>query len=90
MQQHLKLWLAVSQIVATNSGGLQHIVNDKGGIKVEENNPKELSDALLKLLSDQDLRDKMGKFNRKLVEKEYSWERVIDKMELVYYKCLDD
>lgn len=56
-------------IVASNIGNLKNLVIDnKGGILVNEQNPKEIADAILKILNSKD----MGKFNKEDAKK-YDW-----------------
>jgi len=48
-------------VISTNSHGIPHTVqNNKNGILVEPENPLELSTAIMKLLNDSKLREKLG------------------------------
>ena len=48
-------------VISTNSHGIPYTVkNNKNGLLVEPENPKQLSDTILKLLDDTVLRDKLG------------------------------
>ena len=48
-------------VISTNSHGIPYTVqNNKNGILVEAENPVELSNAIMKLLKDTELRDKFG------------------------------
>lgn len=71
-------------VVATDSGGLGHLVPDGGGIKVKPGDPAALAAALRELLVDQGLRRAMGTHNRRIVEERYAWGRVGDRLEGVY------
>ena len=46
------------------------------GIVVPPENPQELADAIIKLLQNKELREKMGKNGRKYVVENHSWESV--------------
>ena len=75
-------------VVATNVGGLAHLVPDQGGRKVPPRDAQALANALLEILCSPELQTKMGQYNRSLVEKKYSWEQVIMQLESIYYKSI--
>jgi glycosyltransferase involved in cell wall biosynthesis len=75
-------------IVVTNAGGLAYLIPEQGGYRVPPRNSQALAEALLKILSTPELQIQMGYYNRKLVERVYSWERVIEKLESIYYKLI--
>jgi glycosyltransferase involved in cell wall biosynthesis len=71
-------------VVATNVGGLGHLIQPSGGRTVAPGDPAALAGALRELLEDPELRRGMGAFNRALVERRYSWDAVVDQLEAVY------
>jgi glycosyltransferase involved in cell wall biosynthesis len=71
-------------VVATDAGGLAHLVSEAGGRKVPPGHAPALAGALMELLADAELRRAMGAHNRALVEERYSWTRVVDRLEAVY------
>jgi len=75
-------------VVATNAGGLGHLVPDAGGVKVAPGDAAALAAALRDLLVDQGLRRAMGEHNRRIVETRYAWGRVGDRLESVYRDAL--
>jgi len=67
--------------VATDVGDVYKIVKDgKTGFLVPPKDPKAMGQKILELLNDESLRKRMGKASRRLVENEYSWNVVSDKM----------
>jgi len=73
-------------IVATNITGLPEIVHDgENGFLVEPKNPAELAERILLLLQDDELRGRIAQ-NNKQRAKDYTWEKVIDRLEEVYEK----
>lgn len=77
-------------VVVSNVGGLPEVVDDgKTGIIVEKENSEQLADALIKLITNPDLRIEMGINGRKKVLKEFNWKNSLEKMKLVYQECLN-
>jgi glycosyltransferase involved in cell wall biosynthesis len=72
-------------VVATRVGGIPEIVIDrKTGLLVELGDDSELADAILRLISDDDLRKSLGKAARKRVVEHFSWEKTVDNLLLLY------
>jgi glycosyltransferase involved in cell wall biosynthesis len=71
-------------VVATDAGGLRHLVRDGGGRRVPPGDPLALAAALREVLADEALQRAMGRHNRDLVEHRYAWSRVTDRLEDAY------
>ncbi|MGM0404981.1 MAG: glycosyltransferase family 4 protein [Thermoplasmatota archaeon] len=57
-------------VIATDVGGNPELVkHEKGGLIVRAKNVSGLQNSLVRLLNDAELREKMGKFNRKYIQK---------------------
>ncbi|MBN2604104.1 MAG: glycosyltransferase family 4 protein [Candidatus Thermoplasmatota archaeon] len=77
-------------VVATRIGGMLEIVeNGKTGLLVEPGDASILSEAILCLFNDEELRKSMGKAARKRVIKFFSWEKVVENL-LCEYKNIRD
>lgn len=64
--------------VATRRGGLPEIIKDQvTGFIVEERNPKQLSEALIKLIADYELRNGMGIAGQALVSERFTRDRFL-------------
>lgn len=75
-------------VVATRSGGIVETVeNGKTGLLVERNDVHALAEAILRLLSNEDLRQSMGKSGRKRVVEFFSFEQMVENF-LRHYKNL--
>jgi len=71
-------------VIATNVGGIPDFVKDGvNGFLVNYRNVETLSNRMLVLLADDNLRRKMGE-NVKITAEEYQWDKIIDKYEKVY------
>ena len=80
-------------IVCLDYGGPGKMVSDECGIKVKPKNPgqtvQELSEGLIKLASDPELRKRMGAASRKRVEEYFSWENKGEFIQKLYLDVLD-
>src|SRR5665647_2452395 len=76
-------------LVAFDVGGVNEAVqNQETGLLVEGGNIEALADALLKLLTDKTLMEKMGSNGRKFVSENYTWDICAQKMLKVYHEAL--
>lgn len=72
-------------LVATNVGANPEVLsNGKNGFLVPACDIQKLAAALEKLIDDDDLRVKMGVFNRQKVEESFGWSQTVERIEKVY------
>lgn len=72
-------------VIASNVGGIVDIVKDgKTGMLVQEKNPKELADAIVKILSDRFLANRLAKAGNEFVKNRFNWNATIDELVKVY------
>lgn len=71
-------------VVAGKSGGVaEAVVDGVTGLIVDPENINKISDAVIKILSDENLAKKIGGRGREMVEKEFIWEIQIVKLEKI-------
>ncbi|MEE9151269.1 MAG: glycosyltransferase family 4 protein [Thermoplasmata archaeon] len=76
-------------VIVSNIPGVMELVNDgEEGLHAEPMNAGDIAEKINLLLSDPDLRKKMGENGRKMVEKEFTWEKVAKQMEAVYEEII--
>ena len=75
-------------VIATNTEGFEILEQYNAGILVNPENPHELSNAIVKLLQNEQLRKQMGANGRKLVVSEYAWESTAKKTIEVFRNLL--
>jgi glycosyltransferase involved in cell wall biosynthesis len=76
-------------VVAFDVGGVKEAVRDgETGFLAKRGSIDELADALLRLLSDKTLREKMGINGRKFVSENFTWQICADKMLVTYREAL--
>jgi glycosyltransferase involved in cell wall biosynthesis len=74
-------------VIASDAGGMPEIViNGETGLIVGANSVTDLSRAILKLISNNDLSKKMGKNGRKRVIKYFNWENIVEDLFTEYKK----
>jgi len=85
-------------LLEASAAGLPMVVSDLNtfkciieegynGLFTKRGDEKSLADAIVYLLENEDIREKMGKNARKKVE-DYSWDRIAKETEKVYYEVL--
>ena len=77
-------------VVATNIGGLPEAVEPgRSGFLVPAQSPRELAEAILKLVTDHELAKSMGEYARHLSETRFSWRSVARQIVNVYEQLLE-
>ncbi|HIE34120.1 MAG TPA: glycosyltransferase [Candidatus Altiarchaeales archaeon] len=74
--------------ITTNISGMPYVIGDTG-ILVEPRDVESMSSAIKKLLQDKKLVRELGKKARKRVEREFTLEKVIDKLDGIYCDILE-
>jgi len=67
-------------VIATNVAGTAEILDNSSGVLVAPGNTSEICEAVLMLRKDNDLRSILGNTGRKLVEDNYSWSKLAQKL----------
>lgn len=74
-------------VIATRVGGLPAFLQDgQNGLLVSPRTPEELSEAITQLLTDTNLRNRLGQASRRTVEEQFTWE-VIGRN---FYRCYQE
>jgi len=85
----LEAQASAKPLVAFDIGGVNETVrNGETGLLVERGSTDRLADAIVKLLSDKALREKMGANGRKFVAENFTWNICAQKMLNVYHEAL--
>ncbi|MBI5449075.1 glycosyltransferase family 4 protein [Candidatus Gottesmanbacteria bacterium] len=81
----LEAMACMTPVVVTRKGGIPLAVKDGlNGFFVRPRNSREIVEKVNRLLDDEAMRLKMGKYARKVVEKRFSWETIGAKFERIY------
>ena len=77
-------------VVASNVGGLPDTVIDgETGLLVTPGAPEQLADAIIRLLRDPSVRQRMGLAGRRMVEKQFEWSHILDDWVTTYHHARD-
>jgi glycosyltransferase involved in cell wall biosynthesis len=72
-------------VVATRSGAIPEMVKDnQTGFLVVKNDPRALAESILKLVQDDNLRERMGRAARNWILENFQWSRIADRMYQTY------
>jgi len=76
-------------VLATRVGGISDVVDDGDtGVMVETREPKQLAEAITKLLSDSELRDMLANNAFAKVNRCYDWQKIAQDFENLYRAVL--
>jgi sugar transferase (PEP-CTERM/EpsH1 system associated) len=85
----LEAMVAGLPIVATSVGGIPEvIINEETGILVPSKNPTALANAIVRILSDSSLAQRMGSKGNERIKETFSIQRTIAEYERLYRECL--
>ncbi|PCH90980.1 MAG: hypothetical protein COB85_09750 [Bacteroidetes bacterium] len=76
-------------IVSTDVGGVSEVMDDQKSGLLCESNPKAISDAILTLINDPDLRESMGIYGAHKAHSEYTYIRLVKEMNSLYCNLLN-
>jgi len=72
-------------VVASAVGGILEVVmHEETGLLVEPANPKQIADAVNRLLDDRDMAVRLGEKGRKRVEEKFSWDYIAAQTKTMY------
>jgi len=78
-------------VIASDAGAIKEIVIDKKtGFLIDPKNPEQLAEKVISLYKAPVLRIQFGKNGRKMVEKDFSIENMLDKIESLYARLLQN
>ncbi len=60
-------------VVTTDAGALKEVVDDSCGIRVPSKDPEALKNAIMKIIDNKSLRERMGRAGRKRAVEKFSW-----------------
>ncbi|NQU83210.1 MAG: glycosyltransferase family 4 protein [Parcubacteria group bacterium] len=67
-------------IAGCDGGSPEAVLDNQTGLIVDGNNSNEIADAIIRLIKDNDLRQRLGKNARERVVGEFTWEKQVEKL----------
>lgn len=81
----LESLLCGTPVITTDSGGMTDIIkHNKTGIIVPQKNSQAISDAIIELLKNEDLRNRLSKNGKLFVKENFNWEKIAREYYQVY------
>ncbi len=85
----LEAWAAKLPVIVSNVGGVSTICKDKeNAIIITPKEPENIVEAMIAMIKDPGLRKKLGENGRKLVEKNYRWDKIAKEIESIYEEII--
>jgi len=76
-------------VIASRVGGVPDLIEDyKTGIITKPRSSSEITQALVKMMDNPELRLKMGKMAKERIELEFTWDRICNKLESFYSEVI--
>lgn len=86
----LEAWAAGLAVIATEVGGITAICkNGENALLIPANDTGALVNAILTLIKDVNLRDKISNNGHKAVKEKYGWDTIAAKLDDVYRRVLN-
>jgi glycosyltransferase involved in cell wall biosynthesis len=78
-------------VIATRIPGVRTVVgHGKDGLLIEINSPHALAEAIVKILCNDHLAERMSRNGRLKVEARYNWELIGERLDAVYHQVLEE
>ena len=86
----LEAWAAGKPVIGANIGATPHVINNGiDGYLVEFNNPKDISEKVVKLLKSKRLRKSFGTAGKEKVKSNYTWDLIAEKTHNTYQHLIN-
>lgn len=86
---YLEAWANKIPVIGANIGAVKSVIShNKDGLIVEQENEIELSEAICKLLNDDNLRKDFGTNGYLKVVENYTWDKIVSKYRNIYLEAI--
>jgi glycosyltransferase involved in cell wall biosynthesis len=87
----LEAWMCGKPVIGCRTGPVASVVSEgQDGLLVPYGDAEELSKAITRLLADEGLRRKLGHNGREKVLRQYTWDRIVSKVESIYQALVQE
>jgi glycogen(starch) synthase len=87
----LEAWMCGKPVIGCRTGPVASVVSEgQDGLLVPYGDAEELSKAIMLLLTDESLRRKLGHNGRQKVLRQYTWDRIVSRVESIYQALVQE
>lgn len=76
-------------VVSTAVGGIPEVIDEEGGIVVDPGDEQAFHQAVRELIVSPSDAEAMGRYNRRQIEQQFSWDAVLDRLQAIYVNTID-
>lgn len=88
---YLEAWACGKPVIGCRTGAVSSVIEDEGdGLLVTYGDAGELAGAIIRLLSDEPTRQRLGEKGRAKVLDRYNWDRIAKEMRELYRRLLEE
>jgi glycosyltransferase involved in cell wall biosynthesis len=82
---YLEAWMCRKAVIGSRIGSTEYVIHDRvDGALVTPEDPEDLAKSIVRLLSDHEARDRMGRAGHAKTLAHFTWDKVTDKVEYIY------
>ena len=88
---YLEAWACKKPVIGSNISAIRELIEDnKNGLLVNFNDPKELSKKIIYLLKNEDIGKSMGlQGYRKIIKNGFTYKNLVKRIESIYKEAID-
>ena len=87
----LEAWIHGKPVIGCRTGPVASVITEgEDGLLVRYGDVEGLAEAIMRLLNDADLRNKLGSKGREKVLKRYTWDKIVSKVEAIYQMLIEE
>ena len=87
----LEAWIHGKPVIGCRTGPVASVITEgQDGLLVRYGDVEGLAEAIMRLLNDADLRNKLGSKGREKVLKRYTWDKIVSKIEAIYQTLIEE
>jgi len=87
----LEAWIHGKPVIGCRTGPVASVITEgEDGLLVRYGDAEGLAEAIIRLLNDADLRNKLGNKGKEKVLKRYTWDKIVSKIEAIYQTVIEE
>ena len=87
---YLEAWLCNKPVIGARIGPTQCVIDEgRDGLLADPEDPEDIARAIIALLSNSNMREKMGRSGHTKALTHYTWDKIIDRVERLYFDLVE-